>query len=141
MLLSDAEMMRIQLFTLPLVMHQYLYYAFVDVTPESYSVATTEWPDNSRSDMVHASSLIMIELQYHFKEFMLRLINYAPNGSMLRNFCSEQLEMGREMFFVDRGCCNYLFPASNTKFMATLAYFLALLMMNQYLNNIREIQR
>lgn len=56
----------------------------VDVHPDSYSVAPTEWTDGSRSDMVYASTKllpILIEVQYQVnQEFMLRLINYSSNA-------------------------------------------------------------
>ncbi|KAI8374041.1 hypothetical protein EDC96DRAFT_422477, partial [Choanephora cucurbitarum] len=47
-----------------------------DVSPDSYSVVSTEWADGSRSDMVYASP-ILIEIQYQV--FMLRLIKYCSN--------------------------------------------------------------
>ncbi|KAI8881626.1 hypothetical protein K501DRAFT_156488, partial [Backusella circina FSU 941] len=56
----------------------------VDIPPNSYTVAQTEWADDSRSDMVYASiellPPVLIELQYQVnQDFMLRLINYALN--------------------------------------------------------------
>ncbi|KAI7848389.1 hypothetical protein BDC45DRAFT_450383, partial [Circinella umbellata] len=56
-----------------------------DAPPDSYSVAQTEWPDGSRSDMLYVSQIdtlppILIECQYYVnQDFMLRLIQYASN--------------------------------------------------------------
>ncbi|CAO3659669.1 unnamed protein product [Rhizopus stolonifer] len=74
MLLSNPEIMCITVHSL----------IDVDVSPDSYSVVSTEWADGSHSDMVYVSTKlpppILIEVQYQVnQEFMLKLINYASN--------------------------------------------------------------